>query len=66
MELARRVSAMKPRGIMKCATCGETFGCDGPAIGPQYCSERCDPVSWEEESTEDAAPPEDNECRSIS
>lgn len=33
------------RGIMKCATCGETFGCDGPAAGPQYCSEECDPSS---------------------
>lgn len=37
---------MKTRGIMKCATCGETFGCDGPALGPQYCSEECDPESW--------------------
>lgn len=33
------------RVIRKCATCGESFGCDGPAIGPYYCSEECDPES---------------------
>jgi len=35
----------KNRVIRKCATCGETFGCDGEAGGPMYCSEECDPES---------------------